>query len=93
MLDLGQHSVRCMHAAHAPRHRPDHVENFEEHGLGDGRVKLSDVQAGGGARVGAMGGGAGGVAEGRRGRGSDLLGDGLGDVFDNGGGHFAFFYV
>ena len=98
MLDLGSVRVHARsHAAQAdaraPRHRPDHVEDFEEHGLGDGRVELADVEAGGGGRVGAVGRSAGGVAEGRRGRSGDLLGDGLGDVFDSGGGHFAFFYV
>lgn len=37
-------------------HGPDHVEDLEEHGLGDGGVELSDVKRG---RRGGVGGGVG----------------------------------
>lgn len=35
-----------------PGDRTDHVENLEKHGLGDGGVKLSDIEGGRGCRGG-----------------------------------------
>ena len=36
--------IRHAQSADSPGHRADHVENLEEHGLGDGRVELTDVE-------------------------------------------------
>lgn len=50
-----------------PSNGAQHVENFEEHGFGDARVKLSNVERSRGARCGRCG-------DGSRGRSHELRG-------------------
>jgi len=67
-----------------PGDRADHVENLEKHGLGDGGVKLSNIEGGGGGRGGLRRRGV--VGRGRWGQRGErtILGDGNSLRLNNG---------